>query len=296
MEPKKSLKWIYLILLSLIWGSSFILMKRGLISFRPDQLASIRMMVACFATLPLIARKLKDIPGEKWKYIIVVGVFGSGLPALLFATAQTHVSSSVAGMLNGLTPVFTLLIGAAIFKLRFNLFQKLGVAVGFIGAAALVFVRADGSIEFKFFYAALIVLATLFYGLSVNTIKGKLSSINSLVISGAGLLFVGIPYTVYLFSTDFLERFNTMPQASFSFACICTLALFGTAVSNYLYFQLVKIAGPLFASIVTYLIPIVAMCWGFADGETINGVQVLAMVAILGGVGLIAVKPKKASE
>ena len=296
MEPKKSLKWIYLILLSLIWGSSFILMKRGLISFRPDQLASIRMMVACFATLPLIARKLKDIPGEKWKYIIVVGVFGSGLPALLFATAQTHVSSSVAGMLNGLTPVFTLLIGAAIFKLRFNLFQKLGVAVGFIGAAALVFVRADGSIEFKFFYAALIVLATLFYGLSVNTIKGKLSSINSLVISGAGLLFVGIPYTVYLFSTDFLERFNTMPQASFSFACICTLALFGTAVSNYLYFQLVKIAGPLFASIVTYLIPIVAMCWGFADGETINGVQVLAMVAILGGVGLIAVKPKKAVE
>jgi drug/metabolite transporter (DMT)-like permease len=296
MEPKKSLKWIYLILLSLIWGSSFILMKRGLISFRPDQLASIRMMVACFATLPLIARKLKDIPGEKWKYIIVVGVFGSGLPALLFATAQTHVSSSVAGMLNGLTPVFTLLIGAAIFKLRFNLFQKLGVAVGFIGAAALVFVRADGSIEFKFFYAALIVLATLFYGLSVNTIKGKLSSINSLVISGAGLLFVGIPYTVYLFSTDFLERFNTMPQASFSFACICTLALFGTAVSNYLYFQLVKIAGPLFASIVTYLIPIVAMCWGFADGETINGVQVLAMVAILGGVGLIAVKPKKDVE
>jgi drug/metabolite transporter (DMT)-like permease len=296
MEPKKSLKWIYLILLSLIWGSSFILMKRGLISFRPDQLASIRMMVACFATLPLIARKLKDIPGEKWKYIIVVGVFGSGLPALLFATAQTHVSSSVAGMLNGLTPVFTLLIGAAIFKLRFNLFQKLGVAVGFIGAAALVFVRADGSIEFKFFYAALIVLATLFYGLSVNTIKGKLSSINSLVISGAGLLFVGIPYTVYLFSTDFLERFNTMPQASLSFACICTLALFGTAVSNYLYFQLVKIAGPLFASIVTYLIPIVAMCWGFADGETINGVQVLAMVAILGGVGLIAVKPKKVTE
>ncbi|MFM2155685.1 MAG: hypothetical protein RL516_434 [Bacteroidota bacterium] len=296
MEPKKSLKWIYLILLSLIWGSSFILMKRGLLSFRPDQLASIRMMVACFATLPLIASKLKDIPGEKWKYIVVVGVFGSGLPALLFATAQTHVSSSVAGMLNGLTPVFTLLIGAAIFKLRFNLFQKLGVAVGFIGAAALVFVRADGSIEFKFFYAALIVIATLFYGLSVNTIKGKLSSINSLVISGAGLLFVGIPYTIYLFSTDFLERFNTMPQASFSFACICTLALFGTAVSNYLYFQLVKIAGPLFASIVTYLIPIVAMCWGFADGETINGVQVLAMVAILGGVGLIALKPKKASE
>ncbi len=296
MEPRKSLKWIYLVLLSLIWGSSFILMKRGLISFRPDQLASIRMMVACFATLPLIASKLKDIPADKWKYIAVVGVFGSGIPALLFATAQTHVSSSVAGMLNGLTPVFTLLIGAAIFKLRFNLFQKLGVAVGFIGAATLVFVRADGSIEFKFFYAALIVLATLFYGLSVNTIKGKLSSINSLVISGAGLLFVGIPYTVYLFSTDFLERFDTMPEANFSFTCICTLALFGTAVSNYLYFQLVKIAGPLFASIVTYLIPIVAMCWGFADGETVNGVQVLAMVAILGGVGLIAIKPKKITE
>jgi drug/metabolite transporter (DMT)-like permease len=170
------------------------------------------------------------------------------------------------------------------------------VGVGFLGAAGLVFLRADGSIEFNFFYAALIVLATLFYGLSVNTIKGKLSSINSLVISGAGLLFVGIPYTIYLFTTDFLERFDTMPEANFSFACIFTLALFGTAVSNYLYFQLVKIAGPLFASIVTYLIPIVAMCWGFADGERINGIQILAMVAILGGVGLIAIKPKKTTE
>ena len=296
MEPRKSIKWIYLVLLSLIWGSSFILMKRGLVSFRPDQLASIRMMVACFATLPLIFSKLRDIPKDKWKFIFIVGVFGSGLPALLFATAQTHVSSSVAGMLNGLTPVFTLLIGAAIFKLRFNLFQKLGVAVGFLGAAGLVFLRADGSIEFNFFYAALIVLATLFYGLSVNTIKGKLSSINSLVISGSGLLFVGIPYTIYLFTTDFLERFNTMPEAKFSFGCIFTLALFGTAISNYLYFQLVKIAGPLFASIVTYLIPIVAMCWGFADGERINGIQILAMVAILGGVGLIAIKPKKTTE
>ena len=99
MKPSKSIKWIYLFALSLIWGSSFILMKRGLISFRPDQLASIRMMVACFATFPLIAGKLKEIPSEKWKYIFIVGVFGSGLPALLFATAQTHVSSSVAGML-----------------------------------------------------------------------------------------------------------------------------------------------------------------------------------------------------
>ena len=296
MKPSKSIKWIYLFALSLIWGSSFILMKRGLISFRPDQLASIRMMVACFATFPLIAGKLKEIPSEKWKYIFIVGVFGSGLPALLFATAQTHVSSSVAGMLNGLTPVFTLLIGAAIFKLRFSLFQKLGVAIGFIGAAGLVFLRADGSIEFNFFFAGLIVLATLFYGLSVNTIKGQLSSINSLVISGAGLLFVGIPYTIYLFTTDFLERFSTMPEANFSFGCIFTLALFGTAVSNYLYFQLVKIAGPLFASIVTYLIPIVAMCWGFADGERINGIQVVAMVAILGGVGLITVKRHKSVD
>ena len=292
MQANKSTKWIYLFALSLIWGSSFILMKRGLVSFRADQLASIRMMIACFATLPLIARQLKEIPADKWKYIIVVGVFGSGLPAILFATAQTHVSSSVAGMLNGLTPVFTLLLGAFIFKIRFNLYQKLGVAVGFLGAAGLIFLRADGSLDFNFLYASLIVLATLFYGLSVNTIKGQLSSINSLVISGAGLLFAGIPYTIYLFLTDFLDRFKTMPEAKFSFGCICTLALFGTAVSNYLYFQLVKLAGPLFASIVTYLIPIVAMCWGFMDGEKLNGIHILAMVAILSGISLITIKPK----
>jgi drug/metabolite transporter (DMT)-like permease len=286
------IKWVLLTILALVWGSSFILMKRGLTVFRPDQLAAIRMSVACFATLPLIWRKLKTIPTEKLKYISVVGIFGSGIPAFLFATAQTRINSSLAGMLNGLTPVFTMLVGSLFFHTKFTPRQIIGVFVGLIGACGLILLRSDGGLSSDFGYAILIVIATLCYGISVNTIKTFLSNIDSITISGAGLLFVGIPYSIYLFNTDFLSRFDAFPKAWEAFGFIATLSLLGTALSGVLYFQLVKISSPLFASVVTYFIPIVALIWGIADGEKLNPFHLLAMVAILGGVTLVSSKPK----
>jgi drug/metabolite transporter (DMT)-like permease len=292
MIKSSNVRWIYLAALALIWGSSFILMKRGLISFRPDQLAAIRMTVACMATTPLIFRKLASIPKDRYKYLMVVGGLGSGIPAFLFATAQTRINSSLAGMLNGLTPVFTLLIGAFFFQSKFTPRQIAGVMVGFLGAAGLILVRADGGLSADFAFALLIVIATCCYGISVNTIKSCLGGLDSLTISGAGLLFVGVPYAIYLFNTDFVARFSTMPDAWFSFGCIVLLSLMGTAVSNILYFQMVKISTPLFASAVTYMIPVVALGWGIADGEKLNPFHLLAMAGILGGVALISSKPK----
>ncbi|MBK9402528.1 MAG: EamA family transporter [Bacteroidetes bacterium] len=285
-----SVKWLMLFSLALIWGSSFILMKRGLTAFRPDQVASIRMLVACLASLPLAFSRLRHIKWESAKYMAVVGIVGSGIPAFLFATAQTRISSYLAGMLNALTPVFTLILGSLFFHSKFTRRQIAGVMIGFIGATGLVFVRSGGGLSADAGFAFLIVIATCCYGISVNTIKTFLSGQDTLLISSVSLLAVGIPYGIYLFTTDFVERLFTFPEAGVAFASLATLSIFGTALSNILYFQLVKTAGPLFASAVTYLMPVIALAWGMADGETLHPIHLFAMMAILAGVGLISWK------
>ena len=284
-----SLKWIYLLVLALIWGSSFILMKKGLLAFRPDQVAAIRMSVACLATFPVVMFRLKTIPLNRLKFIAVVGIFGSGIPAFLFATAQTRINSSLAGMLNGLTPFFTMLVGSFFFKSKFTTRQIAGVMIGFIGAAGLILLRSDGAgFSADAGYALLIVIATLFYGISVNTIKTYLHSLDAILISGAALLFVGIPYCIYLFSTDFVFRLTQTPGGWTGFGFLCILAIMGTALSSVFYFHMVKIASPLFASAVTYLIPVVALGWGVADGEALSGLHIVAFAIILTGVTLIS--------
>jgi drug/metabolite transporter (DMT)-like permease len=287
VSNKNNLKWIMLGVLALIWGSSFILMKQGLKGFRPDQVASIRMMVACIATFPMGIRKFRDLTFDKARYMAVVGVVGSGIPAFLFATAQTRISSYLAGMLNSLTPVFTMILGLLFFRSKFTWMQMLGVCIGFLGAAGLIFIRSGGGINSDAFFAMLIVIATFCYGISVNTIKSFLAGQDTLLISSVSLLFVGIPYGIYLFTTDFLDRFHTVPDASWAFGCLVTLSVFGTALSNIIYFHLVKIAGPLFASAVTYIMPVVSLLWGFFDHEVFHPLHLVAFLAILGGVMLI---------
>lgn len=287
VASKANLKWIMLALLALIWGSSFILMKQGLKGFRPDQVAAIRMLVACIATLPMGLPRFKTLTFDKARYMAVVGLVGSGIPALLFATAQTRISSYLAGMLNSLTPVFTMVLGLIFFRSKFTWMQMLGVFIGFIGAAGLILIRSGGGISSDVFYAVLIVVATCCYGISVNTIKSFLAGQDTLLISSVSLLVVGIPYGIYLFTTDFLDRFHTVPGAWWAFGCLATLSVFGTALSNILYFHLVKISGPLFASAVTYLMPVVALAWGLFDNEVYHPLHLVAFLAILAGVMLI---------
>jgi drug/metabolite transporter (DMT)-like permease len=166
--------------------------------------------------------------------------------------------------------------------------QIIGVAAGLFGAAGLILINADGAITFDQSFGFLIVFACLLYGLSVNTVKAYLTGINSLVISGFALLFVGLPYGIYLFTTDFIYILTHTEGAWKGAVYVLVLAMFGTALSNILYFQLVKIASPLFASAVTYLIPVVALLWGLADGERLHMLHIPALLLILGGVGLIS--------
>jgi len=282
--------FLILILLAVIWGSSFILMKRGLEHFSPPQVASIRLTVAFLCLFPFVFRDFKRIPKSKWKFIAVSGIFGNGIPAYLFTAAQTVVSSALAGILNSLTPFFTMLLGYIFFQTKFSVMRIAGVIIGLAGAVYLILMNSGGQLSADIPHILLIVLATVGYATSVNVIRHKLSEVNSKHIAGFALLFAGPPSAIYLFSTDFIERLSSGSPAVISFMYVCLLAIFGTAVSIVIFNYLIKISSALFAASCTYLIPLVAILWGYADHEALGISLFIGMALILFGVYLISRK------
>lgn len=282
-KDDKILAWILLLVLALIWGSSFILMKKGLRTFRPDQLASLRMGISFLCLLPFVITRYKQVENSHWKYLCAAGLLGNGIPAFLFATAQTHISSSVAGMLNGLTPVFVLIVGWWFFKVNTSRNGIAGVFIGLTGAVSLLFIRSSGTISSDPKYGLLIVLATICYGFSANIIRSRLQMASSVLITAFVLAFVGPPSIIYLFTTDFTDRLS-IDGALIDLGFVAVLAIFGTALSTVLFNRLLKITTAIFASTVTYMIPVVAMLWGIADGETIGLSHVASLLVILTGI------------
>jgi len=291
MQPdKKPFAFFLLFVLAVIWGSSFILMKRGLEQFTPSQVAAIRLSVAFICLLPFVARHFKEIETSRWKFIAISGFLGNGIPAFLFTYAQTTVSSSAAGVLNSLTPVFTVITGYFFFGSTFSGLRIMGVFIGLLGAVILIAMSSGGNFSGDVYHASLIVIATLCYGISVNTIRHKLSEVKSKLIAGFALVFAGPPAMVYLFTTDFSQRITGGTPVMISFMYVCLLAVFGTAVSVVLFNYLIKISGALFSTSVTYLIPVVAVIWGLIDGEALGIGLIAGMFLILSGVYLISKK------
>ena len=286
-KTKRFLPIILLVALALIWGSSFILMKNALKVYSASQVATMRMFFSFLFLLPLTIRNFQKVPSKFLLMITLVGLLGNGLPAILFANAQTKLSSSTAGVLNSLTPLFTLIIAVAFFKQHFSSTKITGIVIGMIGAIVLIVFKANGSIETNYQYGSYIFLATLCYAWSVNLIKNYLHELPAIVISSMALVFIGPAYGYYLFAhTDFI--YTTMHDAGAGQALgfILLLALFGTAISLVLFNKLVQITTPVYAASVTYLIPIVALFWGFIDGEPISYIQLIGLVGILVGVYL----------
>jgi len=291
MQPeKKPLAFLLIFVLAIIWGSSFILMKRGLEQFSPPQVAAIRLSVAFICLFPFVVRHIKRIEPSRWKFILVSGMLGNGIPAFLFTAAQTRVSSSAAGVLNSLTPVFTVITGYFLFKSIFSALRIVGVFVGLLGAVVLIVMHSEGEFSADVFHASLIVIATLFYGISVNTIRNKLSEVRPVLIAGFALSMAGFPALIYLLTTDFPQRIASGTPAQVSFMYVCLLAIFGTAISVVLFNYLIKLSGALFSTSVTYLIPIVAVLWGVLDGERMGAGLLIGMLMILSGVYLISKK------
>jgi drug/metabolite transporter (DMT)-like permease len=283
---KKAGQWIVLSFLALIWGSSFILMKKGLESFSFDQVAGLRIFISFIFLLPFALKRLSKVKKAHLKSLIVVGFFGNAIPAFLFTKAETQVSSSMAGILNALTPLFALIAGLLIYKVKFTWQNLSGVFLGLTGAAVLVISKYGFGLSAQNIFPLLIVLATLLYSFSVNEIKQKLSGLDGLTIIAVAFLFVGPIAGIYLLNTDFAPAFKT-PGFIPNLSCIIILAIFGSAIANFMFNYLVFYTNALFATSVTYLIPVVAIFWGLLDSESLLLSQLPAIVLILVGIYLV---------
>lgn len=264
-------------------------MKQGLVAFTSDEVAALRIAIAFVFLSPLLIKHYKNFDLKKnLKGLLLMGVFGNFIPAFLFTKAETEISSSLTGMLNALTPLFTVLLGALIYKTKIKNSQLLGVAVGLVGAVMLLGFNSDSESSKNLNYSLLVVAATFCYALSVNGIKHYLSDVNSVAASVWSFTIIGPLALVYLFSsTDFQQHLMEHQNGYGSFGFICVLAIMGTALSIIIYNNLIKQAGTVFAASCTYLIPIVAIGWGILEGEQISIIQLFSVAVIVLGVWLI---------
>lgn len=289
--------WQILLLsfLAVVWGSSFILMKRGLESFDNIQVACLRISIAFIALSPILVRNFNKIKKSQWFPLFIAGLLGAVFPAFLFTTAQTQLSSSLTGMLNSLVPLFTVIIGIIFFRMQVRILKILGIGIGLLGAIGLILGQNSLltgeklSLSYQTVpYALLVVLATVSYATNVNFIKKFLKDVSAVNITAFGFLIPSPIALAYLFSaTDFTQKLSDDPSAPQNLFYIAVLAIFSTSLAVILFNILIKKVSPVFASSVTYIIPIFAMVWGLIDGETVSLVQVLSIFVILIGVFIV---------
>lgn len=282
----KLINWSLFTILSLIWGSSFILMKEGMKTLSPYHVASLRILSAGVVLIPFARKALAQVPKEKLLLVILSGLLGSFFPAYLFCVAETRIDSSLAGILNALTPLFTIIIGIAFFQLKAGRRKIIGVLVGFIGLCLLIAPKGDFRFE-DFSYSLLVLLATVFYGINVNMVGRHMQGVGSLNIASLAFVFLIIPTLVILYVTGYFAL--PLLQTAFIISTLASVVLgvCGTAIASILFYMLVKRAGTLFASMVTYGIPFIAVLWGLWGGETITLLQVGCLGIILVGVYLV---------
>lgn len=285
----KQLKWVYLSVLALIWGSSFILIKKGLIGLTAFQLGSLRIIFAALFLLIIGFKSVMKIPKHQWKFVALTSVFGTFIPAYLFAIAQTQIDSSVSSILNSLTPLNTLVLGALAFGLQFRRNQVFGVLIGLIGSVLLILNGAIHHPEQNYYYAILVVIASLCYATNVNLIKRFLPDLSPLSITTGNFLVLLVPASLILFFTGFFDVIHVV-EVQHSLLFIMVLGVLGTGIANIIFFKLIQISSPVFATSVTYLIPVVAFFWGLLDHEMLTFVQFIGAFIILVGVYLSAKK------
>lgn len=281
----QTLKWVILMALAVIWGSSFILIKKGLIGLNPFQLGSLRIIFCAVFLLIIGFKSLAGIAQHQWKFIALTSLFGTFIPAYLFAIAETKVSSSICSILNSLTPLNTLVLGALVFGLTFRRNQFIGIIIGLIGTAVLIFSGNNQEGSENYYYSVLVLIATVCYATNVNLIKKFLSDVKPLSITTGNFLVMLIPAIVILLCTDFTAKMD-LSQTHTAMFYVMILGIVGTGVANVIFYKLIQISSPIFASSVTYLIPIIACFWGLFDNEMLTAFQLLGAFIILVGVYL----------
>lgn len=289
----KGWQWATLVFLSLIWGSSFILMKKGLRSYSHDQVAALRLFISFVAFIPFIIKNLKKLTKENFVSLLIIGFIGSGAPAFLFTKAQTQIDSSMAGILNSLTPLFTLIIGLVFYKSTAKLINAIGIILGLMGAMGLILQSVNGGViaENINYYGLFVIVATICYGINVNQVRYKIKGLNGLEITSLAFMFVGPLAGFYLAFSDFSYTLTTKDYL-LNLGYIGILAVVGTVLALVIFNTLIQHTSAIFGSSVTYIIPVFAILWGVFDGETLSILQFFWIALIIVGVYLVNKRSK----
>jgi len=283
----KNLKWIFLVILSIIWGSSFILIKKGLIGLTAYQLGSLRIVFTAIFLFIIGFKSLKKIKKEHYKAVVISSFLGTFIPVYMFALAETQIDSSIVSILNSLTPLNTLIFGFFFFNMTFRKNQVIGIVIGLVGTLLLIVSGANLNPDQNYWFSVFVLIASVCYAFNVNIIKIYLQDLSAMSIAVGNFAVITIPAVVVLLCTGFFKtEVVTSELVQTSMLYIVLLAIFGTGIAKVMFNKLVQISNPIFSSSVTYTIPIVALFWGVLDEEKLNFTQILATLVILLGVFL----------
>ena len=290
MNPEKE-RWVLLVVLSIIWGSSFILIKKSLEHFTPYEVGALRVLIAGIVLLPLAILNIKKFPRKHLKWLIIAAVTGNFIPMFLFPIAETQISSSIAGIINSMMPIFVIIVGTLFWKFSTSKRQLIGVAISFFGACILALSGGESG-ELKLIPIVLLLLATLCYAISTTTVKSELHEIPAKILSAFVFSFVLIlPSLITLVFSGFFNNLHANENLFVGLGFVSLLSIFGTGLAMMLNYRLLSISTPLFASTVTLLMPVVAVIWGILDGEKLTPMQGLGGVVILAGLIFLRAKP-----
>ncbi len=298
---KNLVNWIIFTMLCLIWGSSFVLMKIGLYDSKGQdllnayQVAAIRILSAGVVLFPFLIAQRKKIPFRLTGYIVLSGLLGSFIPAFLFCIAETKIDSTLAGTLNALTPIFVILAGLVMYGNKVAPNKIWGIVLGFTGSV-LLFVSQKHEGLGELGYTGFAVLATILYGVNVNMVQQKLKGVPSTVIVAFAFSVLTIPAVFILWYTGFFSLPFSNAAYQKATAASCFLGVLGTAFASVIFYVLMRRGGLVFASLVTYGIPFVALGWGWAYGESVTVAQVICLLIILSGVYLANLDFKKIKD
>ena len=277
-------KWFYLAALSFIWGSSFILIKKGLVGLTAIELGSIRIIISALALIPFTFNRLKEITFKQWKWIIISAFVGSFFPAFLFAFAEQEIDSSVASILNSIVPLNTIIIGLVLFGIKSTKRQIIGVLLGFFGAYQLIISGMNLNPDQNYFYSGLVIICSFLYAFNVNIIKKYLQELSAVAIATGHFIVILIPSIIVLLISDFNFEKLQSTETQTSLFYVVLLAIFGTTLAKILFNKLINISSAVFASSVTYSMLIVSIFWGILDGENFSFNQLFATVIIVLGI------------
>lgn len=282
----QNIKWFYLILLSLVWGSSFILIDFSLKGLTPIQVGCFRILISAIILIIVGYKSLLKLNKKEWYWITVNALLGTFFPAFLFAFAINSLDSAITAILNSLTPLNTLIFGFLLFGFGFKKRQLFGVLIGLVGTVLLIYFSKDISSNNSLFYISLVIIASMGYAINVNVIKKYLNDVRPIAITAGNFVVLIVPTIIILLFSLKIEGFDFNIQTNKSLLYITILSIFGTAIAKTLFNKLVQISSPLFSTSVTYLIPIIAVFWGIYFGEKLNLNQLIAGLIILLGVYL----------